>query len=378
MTTKPLVLLSYDYPPNDGGISRLCAAAVAELLRRGVQVEVLTLQTGHSGGQQRQDSALHEVPRKKLLRELATARMLLTTGKGSALLASIWNPEGTVAWLLRRRDLWVMAHGNEVMPYPRGAFHAVKGWFRRRVLAHAQAVICNSRYTECLVKALQPRARTFVINPAVDANRFQVDIDVAACRGRFGFSTDKRLVLSVSRMDAYKGHNVVLRAIASLPTDARAEIHYVVAGKGSHLPFLQDLAESLGISDHVSWLGFVADADLPYLYKAADLFVLCTREDPQARGVEGFGMVFLEAQAAELPVIGTRAGGIPDAIVEGEGGWLIEQDDVSALAHHLRSLVSDPLPYREQGRKGRQRAETSASWATYVDALLQVMNEKQH
>lgn len=377
MTVKPLLLLSYDYPPNDGGISRLCAATVAELLQRGVQVEVLTLQAGHSGGLQRPDSVLHEVPRKKLLRELATARMLLTKGRDSALLASIWNPEGTVAWLLRRRDLWVMAHGNEVMPYPRGALHAVKGWIRRRVLAHAQAVICNSRYTECLVNALQPSTRTCVINPGVDTVRFQVSDDVAACRARFGFSTGKRLVLSVSRMDAYKGHDVVLRAIAALPPNARAEVHYAVAGKGSHLPVLQTLAESLGVTKHVSWLGFVADADLPYLYKAADLFVLCTREDPQARGVEGFGMVFLEAQAAGLPVIGTRAGGIRDAIVEGEGGWLIEQDDVSTLADHLRCLVRDPLPYREQGQKGRRRTETSASWSAYVDALLKVMNEKQ-
>lgn len=177
-------------------------------------------------------------------------------------------------------------------------------------------------------------------------------------------------------MDAYKGHDVVLRAIAALPLGARAEVHYVVAGKGSHLPVLQALAESLGVSEHVSWLGFVADADLPYLYKAADLFVLCTREDPQARGVEGFGMVFLEAQAAGLPVIGTRAGGIPDAIVEDEGGWLIEQDDAAVLSVHLRSLVDDPLPYREQGRKGRARAESSASWSVYVDRLMQVMNDE--
>lgn len=370
------MLLSYDYPPNDGGISRLCAAAVTELLDRGTPVEVLTLQAANQSGLRRPGSAVGEVPRKKLHRELATGRVLMTRGRNSALLASVWNPEGTVAWLLRRRDLWVMAHGNEVLPYPRGGFQAVKGWLRRRVLGHAQAVICNSRYTEGLVKALQPTARTCVINPGVDASRFQVGNDVAACRARFGFSTEKRLVLSVSRMDAYKGHDVVLRAIAALPAEARAEVHYVVAGKGSHLPVLQALADSLGVSEQVSWLGFVDDAELPYLYKAADLFVLCTREDPQARGVEGFGMVFLEAQAAGLPVIGTRAGGIPDAIAEGKGGWLIEQDDAAALATHLQELVVDPLPYREQGRKGRARAETSASWSAYVDKLMQVMNDE--
>lgn len=372
-----MVILSYDYPPNDGGISRLCAAVVRELLDRGAAVEIVTLMAGKDAGLIRPVSVVHDVPRAKFQRELATAKLLLTAGKGKALLASVWNPEATLAWLLRRRDLWVMAHGNEVMPYPSGGLHAIKGWMRRRVLGYGRAVICNSRYTERLVKELAPAARTCVINPGVDAERFQVDEDAAACRARFGFSNERRVLLSVSRMDAYKGHDVVLRAIAALPPAARAGLHYVVAGKGSHLPVLQAQAESLGVADQVSWLGFVADTDLPYLYKAADLFVLCTREDPTARGVEGFGMVFLEAQAAGLPVIGTRAGGIPDAIVEGEGGWLIDQDDVGGLVEHLKAVIGDPGPYRAQGERGRLRAETSASWSAYVDKLIEVMNDER-
>ena len=139
---------------------------------------------------------------------------------------------------------------------------------------------------------------------------------------------------------------------------------------------LQALAGDLGIGDCVTWLGFVEDADLAALYACGDLFVLCTREDPRARGVEGFGMVFLEAQAAGVPALGTRAGGIPDAIVEGRGGWLVDQDDSAAVSGHLQRLAADVSSFREQGMRGRLRAITEASWDTYATKLLAVIDQE--
>jgi phosphatidylinositol alpha-1,6-mannosyltransferase len=267
-----------------------------------------------------------------------------------------------------------MAHGNEVMSYPPGLRYRLKGWLRRKVITSASTVVCNSRYTERLVHAISPKAKTVVITPGVDTQRYAPVDDLRAIRQQFSLPTECRVVLSVSRIDAYKGHEVVLKALAQISPDSRGNLHYVVAGRGSHLATLKALATSLGLDDSVTWLGFVSDDDLPALYNCADLFVLCTREDPQARGVEGFGMVFLEAQASGVPVIGTRAGGIPDAIVEGRGGWLIGQDDVSTLRYHLEMLIRDIAPFRAQGMLGRQRALTQCTWDLYVSKLLKVMD----
>ena len=368
------LILSYDYPPNDGGISRLCSAMVEDMRHRGSTVTVFTVHAGTVGGPLRPDVATVEMPSKRWLREVVTFLQVLRMCRDTCVVSTVWNPEGTLAYLAGFQQTVVMAHGNEVMNYPPGLRHRLKGWLRRKVITSASTVVCNSRYTERLVHAISPKTKTVVITPGVDTQRYAPVDDVRAIRQQFNLPTECRVVLSVSRIDAYKGHEVVLKALAQISPGLRGKLHYVVAGRGSHLTTLKALATSLGIEDSVTWLGFVPDDQLPALYNCADLFVLCTREDPQARGVEGFGMVFLEAQASGVPVIGTRAGGIPDAIEEGRGGWLIEQDDVSTLSLHLEMLSRDMAPFRAQGLLGRQRALTQCTWDLYVSKLLKVMD----
>lgn len=266
-----------------------------------------------------------------------------------------------------------MAHGNEVMPYPQGPRHDWKRRLRQRVLAAAQGVICNSRYTEGLVRAACPQARTIAIPLGVDVARFQPGQDKAAARRRFGLPEDGRIVLSVSRLNAYKGHDTVLQAMAGLSPAEREGLCYAVAGKGEHLAALQAMATGLGITDNIRWLGYVADDDLPALYAAADLFILCTREDVRDRGVEGFGLAFLEAQASGIPVLGTNAGGIPDAIAEERGGWLVPQDDSEAVRGYLRKLVVSPEVFAEQGRLASERVEAECTWDVYVARIIEAI-----
>ena len=98
---------------------------------------------------------------------------------------------------------------------------------------------------------------------------------------------------------------------------------------------LMALTNELKIVDQVKFVGF-QDDNLPLWYQASDLFVLTSS------GVEGFGITFIEAQASGVAVIGTRCGGIPDAVCEGEGGWLINEKDTLALASHLKKLITNP------------------------------------
>lgn len=366
--------LSYDYPPNDGGISRLMAELVIGMHRRGEDVRVLTLRSDETGGLVRPDIPTAEVAQRGWRRDLAALRFILAQPANARLLASVWNPEATLVWLARRsRSLWILAHGNEVMPYPTGLGHAFKRWLRRRVLASAQLVICNSHYTERLVLAACPQARTVTIPLGVDATRFDAGVDSIAARASFGLPQDRRIVLSVSRLSPYKGHDTVLRAIAALPLDARNQVHYAIAGRGAHLDSLRALATYLGIAAQVQWLGYVAEDALPRLYASADLFVLCTREDSRERGVEGFGLAFLEAQAAGVPVLGTMAGGIPDAVVEGRGGWLVAQDDVDAVCAKIAALVAGDPAFVDQGRLGRLRAHGECGWDVYIDKVCGAM-----
>jgi phosphatidyl-myo-inositol dimannoside synthase len=372
-----VILLSYDYPPNDGGISRLAGAFADGLAKNGQSIEVCTLDGSIiEQGLARPDIPTTELPRKKLWRELGLLKYLFKHPRNTKIITTVWNPEATLAWLLGRRNLYVLAHGNEVMPYPSGIGYWVKSRLRKKVLSTARNVICNSRYTEKLVLELAPEATTSIINPGVDSACFDVSVVQKEARLLLDLPADKKILLSVSRVDEYKGHDVVLASLAALAPEQRQHLHYAIAGKGSHLEKLKQEATRLGLDDHITWLGFVTDESLPILYKAADLFVLCTREDKNARGVEGFGMVFLEAQAAGLAVVGTRAGGIPDAIEVENGGWLIEQDDEAALKAHLEVLISTPEVVTSQGVKGQKRAQNECTWQHYTNKLIKILGNK--
>jgi len=161
-----------------------------------------------------------------------------------------------------------------------------------------------------------------------------------------------------------------LRAIADLAPEDREELVYLVVGTGPYERELKQQAVELGIDSHVRWFGFVSEEELPQVYLASDLFVLCTRDVPEERAVEGFGMVFLEAQSCGTPVVGTRAGGIPAAIQDGEGGWLIKQDDSQNLAEIIRQLVRSPDSFRTAGTHARQRVLRESTWERYGQRLL--------
>ena len=366
---SPLVL-SFDYPPNDGGISRLALGLVQEMIAAGRVPDVVTLDPAGAEGLARPDCPHREVPARRGPREWALLRLLWRQPRNRPVLCMVWNPEATMALLAGRRRVSVWAHGNEVMPY-RG--RRLRGWLRRQVLERAHVVVCNSTFTQSLVAAIAPQAHTVVVNPAVDAAQFHSDMDRMAARDALGLPQDRRIVLTVSRLDPMKGHETVLRAIAALPPDQQAQLCYVIVGKGPARQAIEACARAMGVADRVRFEGFVSDDRLPHYYAAADLFTLCSVVDHDRSSLEGFGMVFTEAQAAGLPVIGTRSGGIVDAIREGEGGWLIEERDAGALALHLGALVADPAAYRAQGARGRARVLREMTWRGYADRVRDVI-----
>lgn len=365
---RPVLLLSLDYPPNDGGISRLAAGIVRGWPEADQALSVVTLRAGGRQGIVRPDVLTSEVTSRKVVRDWQILRAirsyLRAHGRDAPIIASVWNPEATLAILAGAKRVSILAHGNEVMPYG-----GLKGRLRRFVLRHAHRVICNSRFTETLVRDLVPEARTAVLNPAVDAEHFRPQVTQREARNRLGLPPDAPVLLTVARLDPIKGHETVLEAISSLPPDGRRDLVYAVIGKGEMMEPLQQKARTLGIAGHVRFCGFVSDNDLSLWYTAADVFLLCSVLDRTRRGMEGFGMALTEAQAAGLAVIGTRSGGIPDAIREGEGGWLIEERDCAALGQHLVRLATDRREFVQQGQLGAGRVRREMSWESYTRAL---------
>lgn len=369
-----MLLFSFDYPPLDGGIARLCAQIGSGLQRRKAPIRVLTCAFQGAAGSDVPAVPEIRVSAQRLRREWEAWRQLRKLPDREAVLTGIWYPDGLVAALADVRPFVVLAHGLELLRtqsrWRRPIWHALRRW----VLERADLVIANSDYTLDLVREVAPRAVAMALPLAVDERRF-LPGDRDAARRRWNLGPDQRVLLTVSRLSRYKAHDVILQALAALPAEIRRRFVYLVAGQGAARAWFEAEARRLGVAELVRWLGYVPEQDLPDLYRAADLFALCTRESRAHAEVEGFGLVFLEAQACATPAVGTRCGGIPSAIEHGNGGWLIEPDDVMALTVLLQRLDADPQAFRQMGLAGRRRVESACTWDCYLNNFLAALQK---
>ena len=315
---EQVLFFSFNYPPHDGGVSRLCAELVLGLQRREVDIRVLS-QRRHGPGSRIPLVPEERVTMRRPWRELAALRALRRAGPNGALICGLWYPEGLLAVLAGMPPAVILAHGLELRPTRQRWRRRIWLWLMRVVLRRADMVVANSEYTAGIVRAAAPDTTVAALPLGVDHRRFCPG-DRHAARRRLHVPDDKRVIVTVSRILLHKGHRLVFQGLAALPESARDTFVYLIAGQGRDMPQLQQEAEVLGLGRVVRWLGYVPEADLPELYRSADLFVLCTREDADQPEVEGFGLAFLEAQACGIPVVGTRTGGIPDAVQEGRGG----------------------------------------------------------
>ena len=253
-----------------------------------------------------------------------------------------------------------------------------KRWTARHILARCSVVVANSRWTADLARSVleflgcrRLAAHVRVVPLGTTPSRFRPGLDPAPARRRHRLEGGPWL-LTVARLDYHKGIDTVIRALPAIravfPTAC-----YAVAGIGSRRDALERLVAELGLGDAVRLLGFVSDDELPALYNAADLFVLASRRYDLL--VEGFGISIVEASASGLPVIGSRSGGIPEAIRDGETGFLVEPEDPAALAATAIRLLGDEGLRRRMGAAGRAAVESYYNWDRVAVDLIGIDRE---
>mgnify|MGYP000384713714 CR=1 FL=1 len=166
-----------------------------------------------------------------------------------------------------------------------------------------------------------------------------------------------------------KGVDVLLRAFVSETpaSDVSTEAHLRIVGDGSERRALQSLAQTLGIADRVTFVGFVAPPAVYDEFAAAEIFCGLSRS-------EALGNVFLEAQAAGCAVIGTKVGGIPDIIKSGVNGWLIEPDNAEEAAEALKRLLTETELRLELADTGRKHA-ANYDWNDIAKRYAQIYEQ---
>lgn len=382
MTARDL-LLTFDFPPMGGGISRW----MSEVALR-YPAGTLTVSTGRMPGDAASDAAFPnvidrlDVPSRRL-RSLAGqvrwARRCMALNRATPFRFA-WcdniRPSAYPARALRRVSgvpYGVIVHGSDLFDvranFRRSAF---KRLITRELLGGAATIVANSRWTQQLLADVLRELgmsevvdRTRVVSLGTDPERFRPDIDATAFR-RARNLPDGRWIVTVARLEAFKGIDTVIRALAVL-TPHFPDVRYAVVGDGSYRAGAEALAREQGVADRVHFLSRIPDDALPSAYAMATIYAGLTRETP--REVEGFGISLVEAQASGKPVVAGRAGGIVDAVADGETGLLVDPSDVAAAAAAFRSLLSDPLRADTMGRAGRTAVERHFNWDRVVADL---------
>lgn len=213
--------------------------------------------------------------------------------------------------------------------------------------------------------------RMRVVPLGTDPEHFRPGVDPSALRTRLGLPDgDTRWLVTVARLQRHKGIDTVIQALPAILAGA-PDVRYAVAGSGPDRERLERLAEQAGVRDSVRFLGAVDDQDLPALYNLGSVYVGASRRSERL-GVEGFGIALVEASACGLPVVAANSGGIPDAVRDGETGFLVPPEEPAAFAEAICRLLADPATGKRIGQNGRRAVESYFNWDRVVRDLRDV------
>ena len=375
-----ILLLALEYPPVKAGAGRLTHYLATGLDELGHDVTVIAPACGRAGREfdaaQTYSIRRMRLPRHRMLRVMVSGIRFLLMRR----LARPWQivcfcesgahvAAAPVAPFIGEYGLFT--HGSEFAWYfgdsGRSWRSTLKARLMRRLFTGAHVIACNSGDTRrrllSFLPDVEPSAKVVVPGIPISEPR-----GGEASRRRSQTGRSSRSILTVARLSPDKGHDMVLEAMA-YPELAGRDLVCRIAGTGNDRTRLEKVAEALGIRDRVVFLGEISDEALADEYATADLFVLATRGDGTER-VEGFGLVFAEALAHGLPVIGGRVGGVPEAVREGVDGILVDPRSPREIADAIALLLDNAALRHRMGERGRLRARTELSTRAMAERFL--------
>lgn len=281
-------------------------------------------------------------------------------------------PLGLLAPGLRRRAgierVVALTHGHEVgwakLPVARGML--------RRIARGADVVTYLGEYTRVrLARAIGDLTTLERLPPGVDTDLFKPTVDGSGIRRRYGLR-DRPVIVCVSRLVRRKGQDSLIRALPRIRQRVR-DAALLIVGGGPYRSTLEVIAREEGVADHVVITGSVPWSELPSYYAAGDVFAMPCRTRRGGLDVEGLGIVYLEASATGLPVVAGDSGGAPDAVLDGETGFVVPGRDRDALVDRLVQLLTDSALAKRLGAAGRDWVETEWRWDTQAARLAALL-----
>lgn len=377
------MIIGIDFKPNTGGIAELTHNLAVSVQSTGIHVVVLSTKKDDSAvfdSSQPYDVIRDDLdpPYKRYRRNRYLAwlvRKHIISIQPDAIMCNTYDRISSIVQRVSRSEripFFVYVHGLDVALKRKLRHRKTK----ERVLRRADGVIANSKNTRDLaITGGSRQDRTHVVTPGVfntateshSKNRTELPEKV---RGA------SHVLLSVGRLIQRKGFDTVIHALPSIQ-EKYPGVVYVLIGDGPDRARLETLGISNACGDSVIFLGTVDESMKNECYRTADVFVMPNRN--MANGdMEGFGIVFLEANLFGKPVIGGNAGGVPDSIEHGRSGFLVHPDNVEDFSRRVVELFSQPEVAKKMGVYGRQRAIEQFDWSTRGRIVAEILAGGQH
>jgi phosphatidylinositol alpha-1,6-mannosyltransferase len=376
------LIVTNDFPPRPGGIQTFLHNMALRLEPERLVVYASTWKRSREGVEATAEFDAEQpfpVVRDRSTMLLPTPRVIR---RATRLLRehgceSVWfgaaAPLGLMAPALRRagaRRLVATTHGHEA------------GWAQlpasrqllRRIGEGTDTITYLGEYTRSrIAAALTPEAAGHMVRlpPGVDEKIFRPDSGGDAVRERLGLA-GRPVVVCVSRLVPRKGQDTLILAMPAILERVPDAVLLIVGG-GPYEKELRRLARESGVGDSVRFTGSVPWEELPAHYGAGDVFAMPCRTRRGGLDVEGLGIVYLEASATGLPVVAGDSGGAPDAVLDGETGWVVRGGSAEESAERIVALLQDPESRRQMGERGREWVEEKWCWDLLADKLRHLL-----
>ena len=246
-----------------------------------------------------------------------------------------------------------------------------KANFSRKLLLKSASInLCPSNHTARELEKFGAGLHTIhVAHPGLDAHAIEL---FRERKKRFPslnavFPIGQPTILSVCRLEPSKGVHKIIEAMPRIVSEA-PDTRYVIVGDGSDRERLRRLAYESPAKDSIAFLGYLTEEEKFECYSRCDIFAMPSEE-------EGFGMVFLEANAFGKPVIGGNVGGVPDAVVHEETGLLVDPSNTDQIANAIVRLLTNPVEARRFGDNGKRRVESEFTWEATASVVLSVIRD---
>jgi glycosyltransferase involved in cell wall biosynthesis len=374
-----ILLLNYEFPPAGGGAGFATYNIGRELVKMGVEVDILTSRIiGEPDGAILDGMKVYRVPSwRKGIHDCGLIGAYSYVGFALKKRISLLKennydlehyffslPTGilTLSPLPRQKPGYIVSlRGSDVPGYDLfntklEKMHRILLPVTRRIWKNAETVVALSQGLKDIALKSAPDQEVTVI-----PNGIEIDHFYPASRKEQQKPDSPLKLITVSRLLERKGIHHLLEAIAG-PNPLPVSLDIV--GTGSYESRLRQKCTELGLDDRVNFIGFVLRDELPELYRQHDLFVLPSQ-------TESFGLVFAEAMACGLPILGTFVGGIPELVRDGKDGILTNPAAPGEVRKSLQFFLDNPEKLAEMGMSSRQRIKDKYSWSVIATRYLQ-------